>query len=71
MPLTLPDKLPAIELLKEENCYIIQSNSMCGNNFFEKNYPDFYIKVVNNVGRNIRPTAERKVQEILMYNLAV
>lgn len=59
------------ELLKEENCYIIQSNSMCGNNFFEKNYPDFNIKVVNNVGRNIRPTAERKVQEILMYNLAV
>jgi hypothetical protein len=25
--------------------------------------------VVNNVSRNVRPTAERKVQEILMYNL--
>ena len=53
----------------DENCYVIESNSMCHNNFFEKNYPDFHIKVVNNVSRNVRPTAERKVQEILMYNL--
>ena len=55
--------------LIDENCYVIESNSMCHNNFFEKNYPDFHIKVVNNVSRNVRPTAERKVQEILMYNL--
>ena len=53
----------------DENCYVIESNSMCHNNFFEKNYPDFHIKVVNNVSRNVRPTAERKVQEILMYNM--
>lgn len=55
--------------LKDRGFYVIQSNSKCDDDFFETNYKDFEIKVLDGVQRNIRPTAERKVQEILIYNL--
>lgn len=31
MPLNLPDKLPAIELLKEENIFVIDNSRATGN----------------------------------------
>ena len=55
--------------LKDRGFYVIQSNSKCNDDFFEKHYKDFEIKTLDDVQRNIRPTAERKVQEILIYNL--
>ena len=55
--------------LKDRGFYVIQSNSKCDDDFFETHYKDFEIKVLDGVQRNIRPTAERKVQEILIYNL--
>ena len=55
--------------LKDKGFYVIQSNSKCNDDFFEKYYKDFEIKTLDGVQRNIRPTAERKVQEILIYNL--
>ena len=55
--------------LKDKGFYVIQSNSKCDDGFFEKHYKDFEIKTLDGVQRNIRPTAERKVKEILIYNL--
>ena len=55
--------------LKDRGFYVIQSNSKCNDDFFEKHYKDFEIKTLDAVQRNIRPTAARKVQEILIYNL--
>jgi hypothetical protein len=55
--------------LKDRGFYVIQSNSKCNDDFFEKHYKDFEIKTLDGVQRNIRPTAKRKVQEILIYNL--
>jgi DNA adenine methylase len=55
--------------LKDRGFYVIQSNSKCDDGFFEEHYKDFEIKTLDGVQRNIRPTAERKVQEILIYNL--
>lgn len=55
--------------LKDRGFYVIQSNSKCNDDFFEKHYKEFEIKTLDGVQRNIRPTAERKVQEILIYNL--
>lgn len=55
--------------LKDKGFYIIQSNSKCDDGFFEKYYAGFEIRTLDGVQRNIRPTAERKVQEILIYNL--
>ena len=55
--------------LKDRGFYVIQSNSKCNDDFFEKHYKDFEIKTLDGVQRNIRPTAERKVKEILIYNL--
>lgn len=53
--------------LKDRGFYVIQSNSKCDDGFFEEYYKDFEIKTLDGVQRNIRPTAERKVQEILIY----
>ena len=55
--------------LKDRGFYAIQSNSKCDDGFFEEHYKEFEIKTLDGVQRNIRPTAERKVQEILIYNL--
>jgi DNA adenine methylase len=55
--------------LKDRGFYVIQSNSKCNDDFFEIYYKEFEIKTLDGVQRNIRPTAERKVQEILIYNL--
>ena len=55
--------------LKDRGFFVIQSNSKCNDGFFEEHYKDFEIKTLDGVQRNIRPTAERKVQEILIYNL--
>ena len=55
--------------LKDRGFYVIQSNSKCDDGFFEKYYKEFEIKTLDGVQRNIRPTAERKVKEILIYNL--
>jgi DNA adenine methylase len=55
--------------LKDRGFYVIQSNSKCNDYFFETYYKEFEIKTLDGVQRNIRPTAERKVQEILIYNL--
>lgn len=55
--------------LKDRGFYVIQSNSKCDDGFFEKHYKEFEIKTLDGVQRNIRPTAERKVQEILIYNI--
>lgn len=55
--------------LKDRGFYVIQSNSKCNDDFFETYYKEFEIKTLDGVQRNIRPTAERKVQEILIYNL--
>ena len=55
--------------LKDRGFYVIQSNSKCNDNFFETYYKEFEIKTLDGVQRNIRPTAERKVQEILIYNV--
>ena len=55
--------------LKDRGFLVIQSNSKCDDGFFEKYYKDFDIKTLDGVQRNIRPTAERKVKEILIYNL--
>jgi DNA adenine methylase len=55
--------------LKDRGFYVIQSNSKCNDGFFEEYYKEFEIKTLDGVQRNIRPTAERKVQEILIYNL--
>ena len=55
--------------LKDRGFLVIQSNSKCDDGFFEKYYKDFEIKTLDGVQRNIRPTAERKVKEILIYNL--
>jgi DNA adenine methylase len=55
--------------LKDKGFLVIQSNSKCDDGFFEKYYKDFEIKTLDGVQRNIRPTAERKVKEILIYNL--
>ena len=55
--------------LKDRGFYVIQSNSKCDDGFFEEYYKEFEIKTLDGVQRNIRPTAERKVQEILIYNL--
>lgn len=55
--------------LKDRGFYVIQSNSKCDDGFFEEHYKEFEIKTLDGVQRNIRPTAERKVQEILIYNL--
>lgn len=55
--------------LKDRGFFVIQSNSKCNDNFFEEHYKEFEIKTLDGVQRNIRPTAERKVQEILIYNL--
>ena len=54
--------------LKDKGFYVIQSNSKCEDGFFEEHYKDFEIKTLEGVQRNIRPTAERKVKEILIYN---
>ena len=54
--------------LKDRGFLVIQSNSKCDDGFFEKYYKDFEIKTLDGVQRNIRPTAERKVKEILIYN---
>lgn len=53
--------------LKDKGFFVIQSNSKCDDGFFEEHYKDFEIKTLDGVQRNIRPTAERKVQEILIY----
>ena len=53
--------------LKDKGFFVIQSNSKCDDGFFEKHYKEFEIKTLDGVQRNIRPTAERKVQEILIY----
>lgn len=53
--------------LKDKGFFVIQSNSKCDDGFFEEYYKDFEIKILDGVQRNIRPTAERKVQEILIY----
>ena len=55
--------------LKDRGFLVIQSNSKCDDGFFEEYYKDFKIKTLDGVQRNIRPTAERKVKEILIYNL--
>ena len=55
--------------LKDRGFFVIQSNSKCDDRFFEEHYKEFEIKTLDGVQRNIRPTAERKVQEILIYNL--
>lgn len=55
--------------LKDRGFYVIQSNSKCDDGFFEEYYKEFEIKTLDGVQRNIRPTAERKVKEILIYNL--
>ena len=55
--------------LKDKGFVVIQSNSKCDDGFFEEHYKEFEIKTLDGVQRNIRPTAERKVQEILIYNL--
>ena len=55
--------------LKDRGFLVIQSNSKCDDGFFEEYYKDFEIKTLEDVQRNIRPTAERKVKEILIYNL--
>lgn len=55
--------------LKDRGFFVIQSNSKCDDGFFEEHYKEFEIKTLDGVQRNIRPTAERKVQEILIYNL--
>jgi DNA adenine methylase len=55
--------------LKDRGFYVIQSNSKCNDGFFEEHYKEFEIKTLDGVQRNIRPTSERKVQEILIYNL--
>lgn len=55
--------------LKDRGFYVIQSNSKCNDDFFEEYYKEFKIKTLDGVQRNIRPTAERKVQEILIYNI--
>ena len=55
--------------LKDKGFFVIQSNSKCDDGFFEEHYKEFEIKTLDGVQRNIRPTAERKVQEILIYNL--
>lgn len=55
--------------LKDRGFFVIQSNSKCDDGFFEEYYKEFEIKTLENVQRNIQPTAERKVQEILIYNL--
>ena len=55
--------------LKDRGFYVIQSNSKCDDGFFEKYYEGFEIRTLDGVQRNIRPAAERKVQEILIYNL--
>lgn len=55
--------------LKDRGFYVIQSNSKCNDDFFETYYKEFEIKTLDGVQRNIRPTAERKVREILIYNL--
>jgi DNA adenine methylase len=55
--------------LKDRGFFVIQSNSKCNDGFFEEHYKEFEIKTLDGVQRNIRPTAERKVQEILIYNL--
>jgi DNA adenine methylase len=55
--------------LKDRGFYVIQSNSKCNDDFFEIYYKEFEIKTLDGVQRNIRPTAERRVQEILIYNL--
>jgi DNA adenine methylase len=55
--------------LKDRGFFVIQSNSKCNDGFFEEYYKEFEIKTLDGVQRNIRPTAERKVQEILIYNL--
>ena len=54
--------------LKDRGFYVIQSNSKCDDGFFEEHYKDFEIRTLDGVMRIIRPTAERKVQEILIYN---
>ena len=53
--------------LNDRGFYVIQSNSKCDDGFFEEHYKEFEIKILDGVQRNIRPTAERKVQEILIY----
>ena len=53
--------------LKDKGFFVIQSNSKCDDGFFEEHYKEFEIKTLDGVQRNIRPTAERKVQEILIY----
>ena len=55
--------------LKDRGFFVIQSNSKCNDGFFEEHYKEFEIKTLDGVQRNIRPTAERKVQEILIYNV--
>ena len=55
--------------LKDKGFYVVQSNSKCDDGFFEEHYKEFEIRTLDGVQRNIRPTAERKVQEILIYNL--
>ena len=57
-----------MKVLKDKGFYVIQSNSKCDDGFFEEHYKDFEIKTLEGVQRNIRPTAERKVKEILIYN---
>ena len=54
--------------LKDRGFYVIQSNSKCDDGFFEEYYKDFEIKILDGVQRNIRPTSERHVQEIIIYN---
>ena len=58
-----------MKALKDRGFLVIQSNSKCNDGFFEEYYKDFEIKTLDGVQRNIRPTAERKVKEILIYNL--
>ncbi len=53
--------------LNDKGFFVIQSNSKCNDDFFEKHYSDFKIITLDDVQRNIRPTAERKVQEILIF----
>ena len=55
--------------LKDKGFYVVQSNSKCDDGFFEEHYKEFEIRTLDGVQRNIRPTAKRKVQEILIYNL--
>ena len=54
--------------LKDRGFFVIQSNSKCDDGFFEEYYKEFEIKTLENVQRNIQPTAERHVQEIIIYN---